>query len=175
MSRLPMLLRYDWPLHFVLFLTNWLPDNVFFLRLRGFLSKPFLARCGDDLRLGRNVSFYNPSNIHIGSHVYLAFGCVLLAGTQPISLSDEVIMGPYCVLASNNHTLHEGSYRYGNPESAAIAVGRGVWLGAHVVITSGSIINEGTLIAAGAVVTGNIPENVIAGGVPARVIRTSVQ
>ena len=87
-----MLLRYEWPLHVVLLLTNWLPDNVIFLRLRGLLASFFLGECGDDLRLGRNVTFYNPSKIRIGSHVYLAYGCLCLAGDQPISIGDEVII-----------------------------------------------------------------------------------
>jgi len=148
---------------------------VIFLRLRGFLASPFLGKCGMDLRLGRNISFYNPSKIEIGSHVYLAYGCVFLAGTQSILLGDEVIMGPYCVLASNNHTLQKGSFRYGIPESAAIAVGRGVWLGAHVIVTAGSKIGRGVLVAAGAVVTRNIPDNTLAGGVPVRVIKAFVE
>lgn len=175
MGRWRTLLRYDWPLHFVLLLTNWLPDNVIFLRLRGFWATPFLGKCGVDLRLGRNISFYNPSKIEIGAHVYLAYGCVFLAGAQPIILGDEVILGPYCVLASDNHTRQENSFRYGIPESAPVIVGRGVWLGAHVVVTAGSKIQSGALIAAGAVVTENIPDNALAGGVPAHVIKTFVE
>ncbi len=171
MSRLKILLRYDWPLHFVLLFTNWLPDNVVFLRLRGNLARLFFGKCAKDLRLGRNLSFYNPSKIEIGAHVYIAYGCVILAGDYSIRLSDEVVMGPYCVLASENHTRQMGSFRYGLPQSAPILVGRGSWLGAHVTVTAGSKIGAGTLVAAGAVVAGEIPNNALAGGVPARIIR----
>ncbi len=175
MARWRTILRYDWPLHFVLLLTNWLPDNTVFLRLRGSLARLFLGKCGTDLRLGRNTSFYNPSKIEIGSHVYLAFGCVLLAGTQPISVGDEVVMGPYCVLASENHTRQNGSFRYGYPQPGVIVVGRGSWLGAHVVVTSGSKIGLGALVAAGAVVAGTLPDNVLAGGIPAHIIKALVE
>jgi maltose O-acetyltransferase len=172
MSRWKAILRYDWPLHFVLFMTNWLPDNVIFLRLRGFLARHFFFKCGSDLRLGRNVSFYNPSRIELGSHVYLAFGCVLLAGAQCISLGDEVVLGPYCVLASEDHTRQNRSFRYGRPRPGAIVVGCGSWLGAHVTVTAGSEVGQGSLVAAGAVVAGSIPENVVAGGVPAHVLKS---
>lgn len=172
MARLRMLVRHDWPLHFILLLTNWLPDNVVFLRLRGFLVRPFLGKCGTDFRLGRNISFYNPAKIEFGSHVYIAYGCVFLAGSESIILGDEVIVGPYCVLASEDHTFRHGSFRYGNPQADVIVVGCGSWLGAHVVVTAGSQIGQGTLVAAGAVVTGHIADSVLAGGIPAHIIRT---
>lgn len=76
-------------------------------------------------------------------------------------------MGPYCVLASNNHSRQAGSFRYGKPESAPIVIKRGSWLGAHVVVTAGSTIGQGVLVAAGAIVAGNLPDDVAAGGVPA--------
>ena len=52
-------------LHFVLLFTNWLPDNVIFLRFRGFLANFFLMGTCKNLRIGRNVTFYNPSKIYI--------------------------------------------------------------------------------------------------------------
>ena len=57
MKNLWAYLRYDWPIHFLILLTNWLPDNVIFLRLRGALLKPFFKNCGKDLRLARNIYF----------------------------------------------------------------------------------------------------------------------
>jgi hypothetical protein len=59
-------------LHFVLLVTNWLPDNVVFLRFRGFLAGFFLNGSCKNLRLGRNVTFYNPSKIFISDNVYIA-------------------------------------------------------------------------------------------------------
>jgi acetyltransferase-like isoleucine patch superfamily enzyme len=164
------LLRYDWPLHFVLLLTNWLPDNVVFLRLRGFAARFFLGTCGCDLRLGRNVTFYNPSKVHIGSHVYIALGCWFMAG-ETITVDDEVMFGPYCVIASSTHTRVDRSFRYGPADTAPIRVGRGAWIAGHVTVTAGTAIGEGTLVAAGAVVTGDIPADVVAAGVPARVVK----
>lgn len=165
------LVRHDWPVHFALLFTNWLPDNTVFLRLRGFLVSPFLGSCGRNLRLGRNITFYNPSQIHFGSDVYVAFGCWLMAGEE-IKVENGVLFGPYCVIVSSAHSRMGGSFRYGSPIQAAIHIGGGSWLGAHVVVTGGSRIGAGTLVGAGAVVTRDLEDNVMAVGLPARVIGT---
>ncbi len=165
-------LRYDWPLHFILFFTNWLPDNVIFLRLRGFLARFFLGECGKDLRLGRNLTFHNPSSITLGDHVFIAYGCSFMA-IDKITIADEVMFGPYCIVISGNHTSLNGSFRYGPPSSAPINIGKGSWIASRVVVTAGCTIGKNTLIAASAVVTKDIPSNVIAGGIPAHVIKST--
>jgi acetyltransferase-like isoleucine patch superfamily enzyme len=170
MKNLQRNLRYDWPLHFVLLLTNWLPDNVVFLRLRGALARPFFGACGPNLRLGRNITFYNSRGIHIGRDVYIAFGCWILAG-ETITLGDEVLFGPYCVVVSANHTRLNGSFRYGKPKLAPIRINRGCWIAAHSTITAGSAVGAGTLVGAGSVVTGEIPDHVMVAGSPARLIK----
>ena len=174
MSKIGRLLRYDLPLHFVLLLTNWLPDNVPFLRLRGALVRPFLGSCGSNLRLARNITFHNPVNIHFGKNIFIAYGCMFLALDQ-IRVDDEVMFGPYCVITSGNHYRRGGSFRYGEPQYSPIWIGEGCWLGAHVVVIAGAEINKGSLIAAGAVVTKCIPQDVVAGGVPAHVIKKVIE
>lgn len=170
MHKLFRLLRYDWPLHFVLLFTNWLPDNVVFLRIRGFLIRPYFGKCGSDLRVGRNIQFHNPELINLGKHVYIAYGCSIMAIDQ-IRIEDEVMLSPYCVVISGNHTSVNGSYRYGPAQLGPIAIGKGSWIASHVVITAGCTIGENSLIAANAVVTKDIPANVIAGGIPAKIIK----
>jgi len=173
-SKLRRLLRYDWPLHFSLLLTDWLPDNVIFLRLRGLLARPFFAECGHNLRLGRKITFYNPSRIRLGSDVYIAYGCWLMAGAE-INIGDEVLLGPYCVVVSSNHTRVGGSFRFGAPELRPIRIGRGSWLGAHTTVVAGATVGEGSLVGANSVVSGVIPPGVLAAGAPARVIRPLVE
>lgn len=170
MKGLLRLLRYDWPLHFALLLTNWLPDNVVFLRLRGALARPFMGRCGSNLRLGRHVTFYNPSAIRIGRDVYVALGTWFMAGA-PIEVGDEVLFGPYCAVVSSNHTRREGSYRFGPSQQLPITIGRGCWFGAHVTVTAGSKIGNGCLLAANSVVGGTVEDNWMAGGVPAKPVK----
>ncbi|WP_394676739.1 acyltransferase [uncultured Sphingobacterium sp.] len=164
-------IRYDIPLHFVLLLCNWLPDNVIFLRLRGFLAAPFFGSCGKDLRLGRNLTFYNSSNMHIGKNVYIAegnwFSC-----KEKIQIGDEVIFGPKSVITSSNHTYMDNSYRYGKSIARPISIQKGCWVAANCTITAGTEIGTGTLIAANSVTKGQIPSLSIYGGVPGKIIKS---
>lgn len=163
--------RYLWPLHAVFLLTNWLPDNVLFLRIRGAMIKPFLGSCGSDFRVGRNVTFYNSQNIHIGSNVYIAIDNWFNA-SEKIIIEDEVMFGPKSVITSSNHTKFEGSFRYGKPQSKPIMIGKGSWVSANCTITAGSEIKSGCLIASNTVVRGCVPENSMYGGVPGRIIKS---
>lgn len=167
MIRLLYYLRYDWPLHLIMLLTSWWPNNVGFFYLRGILSRPFFGSCGRNLRLGRNITFYNASSIHFGANIYVALGGVFLA-LGDIVVGDEVMFGPYVVLSAANHTKNLGSYRYGPIEKPPITIGFGTWIGAHTTVLGGATIGKGCVIGSNAaVVRGEIPDNSFAAGVPA--------
>jgi maltose O-acetyltransferase len=170
MNNFSRLLRYDWPLHFVLLLTNWMPDNVQVLRMRGFLARPFFNKCGDDLRLGRNITFYNPGNVSIGNNVYIALGNWFMA-SESITIEDEVQFGPYNVLVTGDHTMKDGSFRYGIPTSAPIRIGKGAWLGASCTIVKGITIGSGSVVGANSVVVKDVPPFTAVGGNPAKEIK----
>lgn len=157
-------------MHFILVLTNWLPDNVFFIRLRGTLIRPFFKKCGKKLGVGRNVTFYDPSKIEIGNLVYIAYGCWFSPGFG-IKIEDEVLLGPYNVIATSNHTRLNGSFRFGSPKGDKILIKRGSWVGANCSILAGSVIGTGSVIAANSVVNGNVPDNCIFAGNPGQVKR----
>lgn len=164
MNKLFRLLRYDWPLHFILLLTNWLPDNVFFIRLRGCIARPFFRKCGKKLGLGRNVVFYNPSNIEIGNWVYIAYGCWFSAGNR-ILIEDEVLFGPYNVIVTTNHTRKYGSFRFGVPEGDKVIFKKGCWIGANCTILPGSVIGKGTVVGANTVVSDVVRNNCVFAGI----------
>ncbi len=164
-------IRYDLPLHFVLLLTNWLPHNTVFLKLRGFLASFFLKKCGKNLRLGRHVNFYNPSQIVIGNDVYIGYYSLIIAW-RIIELEDEALLGPFNVLVSGQHEKKEGSYRWGTPKYAPIKIGRGSWLGSHVTVVGGVSIGKGSIVGANSVVTKNVENDSVVGGVPARTLKT---
>lgn len=162
MNKYFRLFRYDLPLSVVFLVCSILPDNVIFLRLRGWMASHFLGSCGRDFRCGRHVVLYNPANIHIGSNVYLAYGCWINGG-DTITIGDEVLLGPYCVLAPSNHTRLNRSFRYGPPHSGPISIGRGSWLGAQVVVLRQVTIGSGTVVAANTTVHSDVPDNVVFG------------
>ena len=172
MNKIWRLLRHDWPLHFALFFTNWLPDNVPFLALRGACARPFLGKCGKRLKLGRNVVLYNASRLSFGEDVYLAYGCWFMAGDQ-IVVGNGVMFGPYSVIVSSEHRRENRTFRHGVPAIAPIKIGNGCWLAAHVTVTAGVTLGNGCLVAAGAVVTHDVEPDTVVGGVPARKIKRS--
>jgi len=171
MGRVMHLLRYEWGMHFASLVTNWLPDNVPFLSFRGWLAAHFLGSCGKRLRLGRDVTMYNPAVVHFADDIYVAHGCCFMANAT-IHVGSEVMFGPYCVVASANHTRARRSFRFGPIRGMPVVIGAGTWLAAHVTVTAGARIGQGSMVAANAVVTERVPDDVIAGGVPARVMRS---
>ncbi len=164
MSRLIRLLRHEFPLYVVLSLCSILPDNTIFFRLRGWLCSSFLGSCGKDFRCGRHVVFSNPANIHLGNHVYIAYGCWILGGDK-VLIGNEVMLGPYCIISPSNHTRMGQSFRYGPPKSGPITIGEGSWLGGQVTVLRNVTIGSGTVIAANTVVQENVPDNVAYGSV----------
>lgn len=172
MNNFKRLLRYDLPLHFILVITNILPDLVIMLRFRGYLISPFLGKCGKNLRVGRSVTFYNAKNIEIGDDVYIGYGSWFSAGDK-IRIGNQVLIGPYCKFASSNHSLYDKSYRFGKPINAPINIGFGSWLGGAATLTAGVTVGSTALIGANTVVTKDIPECSVVGGVPAKIIKSS--
>ena len=169
MNELIYQLRWALPIWLVGVLTNWWPDNRVSLRLRGLFASPFIGKCGRGLQLGRNVTLLNPHRLVIGDHVYVAQGCWLncLGG---LTLQSEVILGPYVTISTLQHVFKDGSARFGGSIRGPVMIGRGSWLAAHVSVKCGVSVGCGSLVAANAAVASDVPDHVIAGGVPAKVI-----
>jgi maltose O-acetyltransferase len=162
-------LRYFWPMHFVLLLTNWLPDNVIFIRLRGFLASFFFKKCGKNLRIGRNITFYRPYDMELGNNIYIASGCWFNA---KIEIEDDVLFGPQCVISGSNHSLKNGSYRYGNvEEKGKVIIGYGSWISAMCTIVAGGKVGKSCLLASNSVLNKQMEDKSIYGGSPAKFIK----
>ena len=163
------LLKYLWFV-IVMKITWPLPDWRPIMWLRGFLTRPCFKNCGSNLQLSSDVKINCSNNMIIKDNVYIAHGCWINA-QGGIIIEDEVMLGPYTVLASGNHTMSNGSYRYGKPHRAKIHIHFGSWTGAGVKIMPGVTIGKSVCCAAGSVVINDIPDNVIVGGVPAKILK----
>lgn len=172
MNRLFILLRYDLPLHFVLWLTNWFPDNVSLIQLRGWLASPFFKKAGKNLQIGRNVTFYNPSQIVFGNNVYVALGC-WFSCSHGIEIGNNILFGPYVVIVTSNHSIKNGAYYWGNPVNCKkVIIKDGAWIAAHVTILPGAFVNKCVLVSANCVFSGESIPFGIYGGIPAKLIKT---
>ena len=163
-------LRHALPLWLVGLLFGWLPDNRVCLRLRGALVARCLGGCGKRLSVGRDVTIGGADRLRVGNDVYFAKGTWINASGN-VSIGDEVMFGPYVVVASTNHGFEDGSAFRGGVWLAPIDVGAGSWVGAHVLLAAGAKVGRGVLVAGNAVVTGEFPDHVVIGGIPARVIK----
>jgi len=171
-AELTRVLSYVWFV-FVMSATSFLPDLMPVLRFRGWLVRRCFANCGRNFQIASGVRINHTTRLHLGNDVYIAPGCWLDAyGT--VTLGDEVMLGPYTVIASSNHSKHDGSYRFGRPQSAPVRIGNGSWTGAHSTITAGTRLGAGVAVAAGGVVTKSVTDDCVVAGVPARVIRRDV-
>ena len=90
-----------------------------------------------------------------------------------VILGREVALGPACILYTHDHdhARADGAVWKGPLKKAPIIIGDGAWVGARVTILHGVAIGERTVIAAGAVVTKDVPAGAVVGGVPARLIQ----
>ena len=107
--------------------------------------------------------------IEIGNGVFINYGASLSAH-KLVRIGDGCQLGSYACLMDNDYHSVEDRTKPG--ESRPIILGRNVWLGVRVIVLKGVTIGDNAVIGAGSVVTHDIPANCVAGGVPARVIRT---
>lgn len=117
-------------------------------------------------------------NIRVGKDCFFNYGCTFL-DISPITLGNGVWIGANVTLATPNHPLIaeerlNADYPDGRHDleySEAITIEDGCWICSGVTVCGGVTIGKNSVVAAGAVVTRDIPEDSIAAGVPARVIR----
>lgn len=108
-------------------------------------------------------------NTHIGKNVFINSGCHF-QDQGGITIGDNTLVGHCVMLATINHDLEPE--RRKDMHVKPIVIGKNVWIGAHAMITAGVTVGDGAVIAGGAVVTADVPANTVAGGVPARVLKT---
>lgn len=108
-------------------------------------------------------------NLHIGRGVFIN-ACCQFQDHAGVTIGDCSQIGHNVVFATLNHYLEPEQRRY--THGAPIVVGRGVWIGSNATILAGVTIGDYAVVAAGAVVTRDVPERTIVGGVPARPIKT---
>lgn len=148
------------------------------LRLAHFYSYAHVRQArrltrGRELSMSPNVSLRNAERISIGERSHIGEYCDLWAGDASgrIVIGADCLLAPRVMITASDYGTARGIPPAEQPKAERdVVVGDGVWLGANVVVTAGVTIGAGAIVGAGAVVTRDLPENCIAGGVPAKVI-----
>ena len=109
-------------------------------------------------------------NTSVGDCFFANHNCQILDGGK-VKFGDYVFIAPNCLFTTAEHALDVEQRNEGLEVALPITVGNNVWIGAGVTVLGGVTIGDNTVIGAGSVVTKDIPSNVIAVGVPCRVVR----
>lgn len=109
-------------------------------------------------------------NIHVGEDFLTNYNVTIL-DIAPVRIGDYCMIGPNTLIATVGHPLLPGGRRKKMANSAPITIGNDVWIGGNCTILPGVIIGNNVVVAAGAVVTSDVPDNCIVGGVPAKIIK----
>ncbi len=107
-------------------------------------------------------------SINIGKHVFINHACSFL-DMGGITLEDHVLIGPRVNLVTENHPLSPTERR--GMLCQPILIKRNAWVGAGATILPGVTIGKNSVVAAGAVVSKDVPDNVVVGGIPAKFIK----
>lgn len=107
--------------------------------------------------------------IKLGKHVFINHACSFL-DMGGITLEDHVLLAPKVNLITENHPIDPVTRR--GLICKPILIKRNAWVGAGVTILPGVTIGENSVVAAGAVVNKDVPDNTVVGGIPAKVIKS---
>ena len=127
-----------------------------------------LAECGKKVDIGRHISF--SSNISLGDRSGIGDNAYF---NGSVSIGSDVMVGPNCAFIASNHNFKRIDIpmnKQGGIEKP-ITIGNNVWIGYGVIILAGVTVKDGAVIAAGSVVTKDVDENTVVGGVPAKCIK----
>jgi len=140
----------------------------------------------ENITIGNNVSVFsrcflyahNNGSIKIDDRTAMNSNVMLGASENgEILIGKDVLVGPNVVMRASNHRYARGDVPINQQghEAGKIVIEDDVWIGANVVILPDAVIRKGSVIGAGAVVRGEIPGNVFAAGIPAKVVKENIR
>lgn len=142
------------------------------------LVKNSFGSCGKKVYVSKGCVIAGIRNLSIGNDVSIGPNVTIYCTKAPIRINDHVIFGPNVTMITGDHRIdiHDKPMSLITEDEKleendqAIVIEDDVWIGANATILKGVHIKRGAVIAAGAVVTSDVPEYSIVGGVPAKVI-----
>lgn len=121
---------------------------------------------GDRPNIFRGSEILGP--VQIGDDVFIGRDAYI---RPRVLIGNRVSIGPFVRLISDTHEVGNSARRAGRNVFLPITIGDGTWIGASVTVVGGVSIGKGCIVAAGSIVTSDVPDNILVGGVPARAIR----
>jgi len=134
------------------------------------LLKELFGSTGENIYIEPNFRCDYGYNIHVGENFYANFDCVFLDVCE-IRIGKNCMIAPGVHIYTATHPLNPIERISGAEFGAPVQIGENVWIGGRAIINPGVKIGNNVVIASGAVVTKDVPDNVVVGGNPARVIK----
>lgn len=157
---------------------SWLPstnNNLFvskiIRKLRSWVACGCFDKHGINVNIEKNADFGKGNDIVIGDHSGLGVNCKVRG---PLEIGSNVMMGPEVRIMTSKHNTSRTDIPMrlqGDLPKQKVTIGDDVWIGARVIIMPGITIGSGSILGAGAVVTKNVPEFAVVGGVPAKILK----
>ncbi|WP_346618984.1 sugar O-acetyltransferase [Blastococcus montanus] len=138
--------------------------------LRRDLLAELLGSVGEDTEIRPPLRVDYGRHLSIGARCFANFGLVAL-DVAPITIGDDVQIGPNVQLLTPTHPVAAEPRRQKWEAARPIVIGDNVWLGGGAIVLAGVTIGANTVVGAGAVVTRDLPADVVAVGNPARAVR----
>jgi maltose O-acetyltransferase len=134
------------------------------------IIKELLGKEDDDVWI--ESPFYVDYGIylHLGRNFYANHGCTIL-DCNDVTIGDNCLLAPHVCISAATHPLEAERRAAGEECTAPIVIGDNVWIGANATICPGVTLGNGVVVGAGAVVTKSFPDNVVVGGVPAKILK----
>ena len=143
-----------------------------FVGIRYALLQTMASKIGSNVYIGKYVILKNMQNIEIGDNVSI-HDFSYIDGAGDLSIGNNVSIAHNCSILTTNHQWHDSSkpIKYNKEKSQRVKINDDVWIGCGVRILAGVEIGSRNIIAAGAVVTKDVEEKNISGGIPAKIIK----
>ena len=146
-------------------------------RFLSFFYKKMLRGCGSNVRFSALTSDFTYRNLTIGNDVYIGPHALFLCTESQIFIGNKVLFGPHVTIIGGDHRITDvGRFIYDvldkHPEDDQdVHIEDDVWIGTNTPLLKGVTVGRGAVVAAGALVTKDVPPYAIVGGVPAKVLK----
>ncbi|MEK4029546.1 sugar O-acetyltransferase [Pseudobacillus sp. FSL P4-0506] len=134
------------------------------------LLKKLFGSTGENIYVEPTLRCDYGYNLHVGANFYANFDCVFLDVCE-IRIGDNCFIAPGVHIYTAAHPLNARERISGAEYGLPVHIGHNVWIGGRAVINPGVKIGNNVVVASGAVVTKDVPDNVVVGGNPAKIIK----